>query len=64
MSVDLVAWAALGPRWRRFGGVGCGWGGALDWQCEYYALGMGVGVIECKGLQMWWYSIASGDWTL
>ena len=24
---------------------------------------MGVGVIMCKGLRMWWYSIASGDWT-
>jgi hypothetical protein len=41
MSVDSVAWAALGPRWRRFGGVGCGWGGALDRQHGYYGFGMG-----------------------
>ena len=26
--------------------------------CEYYGLGNGVGVIVCKGLQMWWYRVA------
>ena len=43
MSVDSVALASWGPQWRRFGGVGCGWGCALDLQRGYYGLGMGVG---------------------
>ena len=50
MSVDSVAWAAWGPRWRRFGGVGCGWGGALDRQHGYYGLGMGVGCDCVQGV--------------
>ena len=50
MSVDSVAWAAWGPWWRRFGGVGCGWGGALDWQHGYYGLGMGVGCDCVQGV--------------
>jgi len=50
MSVDSVAWAAWGLRWRRFGGLGCGWGGALDRQRGYYGLGMGVGCDCVQGV--------------
>ena len=50
MSVDSVAWAAWGPWWRRFGGVGCGWGGTLDRQRRYYGLGMGVGCDCVQGV--------------
>lgn len=50
MSVDSVAWAPWGPRWRGFGGVGCGSGGALDRQHGCHGLGMGVGCDCVQGV--------------
>ena len=47
MSVDSVGWAAGGTWWCRFGGVGCGWGGVLDWQRGYYGWGDSFGLRLC-----------------